>query len=88
MLNKDLANNPEVAAALNKSPNSSSYSQIMQLSMPLEFETEVGGPFPAWLSLSVSPLHEVWYRDVNLNWQTRLRFQPVVGFSIGRHLGF
>ena len=87
-LNKQLQASPEVSKELGVSPNRTSYSQIMQLSMPLEFETEVGGPFPAWLSLSISPLHEVWYRDVNLNWQTRLRFQPVVGFSIGRHLGF
>lgn len=64
-----------------------SNSQIMQLALPLDFETEVGGPFPAWLSFSVSPAHMDFYRDVNLAWQSRLRLQPVLGISIGRHLG-
>jgi hypothetical protein len=64
-----------------------SNSQIMQLALPIDFETEVGGPFPAWLSFSISPVHADIYRDVNLAWQSHLRLQPVLGISIGRHLG-
>ena len=88
MHDKRLAAQSVVAKEINQPIDVSSNSQIFQLSLPVDFETEVGGAFPAWLSLSVSPVNFVSYRDVDLNWQSRVRFQPVLSLSIGRHLGF
>ncbi len=87
-LNLELKQSPDLAKQNNLSLDGSSYTQILELALPIDFETEIGGPFPAWLSLSMSPVHEVWYRDFHLNWQSRTSFQPIIGFSVGRHLGF
>jgi len=88
-VNLELFDNPGYAQSIGKSPNlATTYTQIYEVGLPFDFETEIGGPFPAWLSISVSPVQEVWYHNTNLTLQSRTSFQPAVSFSIGRHLGY